>query len=84
MKVLPLIRDAVVDTVFADPPFNLGKKYGKNFDDEIHNVDIVDCNAGSHGKAFATNFNPEINIREITARGRSNNSRTRFCAGSSK
>jgi saccharopine dehydrogenase (NAD+, L-lysine forming) len=38
--------------------------------DEIHSVDIVDCNAGSHGKAFATNFNPEINIREITAKGR--------------
>jgi saccharopine dehydrogenase (NAD+, L-lysine-forming) len=38
--------------------------------DEIHTIDIVDCNAGSHGKAFATNFNPEINIREITARGR--------------
>ena len=30
-------------------------------------IDIVDCNAGSHGKAFATNFNPEINIREVTA-----------------
>jgi saccharopine dehydrogenase (NAD+, L-lysine-forming) len=38
--------------------------------DEIHTVDIVDCNAGSHGKAFATNFNPEINIREVTAVGR--------------
>jgi saccharopine dehydrogenase (NAD+, L-lysine-forming) len=38
--------------------------------DEIHYLDIVDCNAGSHGKAFATNFNPEINIREITQRGR--------------
>jgi saccharopine dehydrogenase (NAD+, L-lysine-forming) len=38
--------------------------------DEIHYVDIVDCNGGSHGKAFATNFNPEINLREITARGR--------------
>ena len=38
--------------------------------DEIHYVDIMDCNGGSHGKAFATNFNPEINIREITARGR--------------
>jgi saccharopine dehydrogenase (NAD+, L-lysine forming) len=37
---------------------------------EIHTVDIMDCNAGSHGKAFATNFNPEINIREITQRGR--------------
>jgi len=33
-------------------------------------VDIMDCNAGSHGKAFATNFNPEINIREVTQRGR--------------
>jgi saccharopine dehydrogenase (NAD+, L-lysine-forming) len=42
----------------------------KHLFDEIHYVDIVDCNAGSHGKAFATNFNPEINIREITARGR--------------
>jgi saccharopine dehydrogenase (NAD+, L-lysine-forming) len=42
----------------------------KHLLDEIHHVDIVDCNAGSHGKAFATNFNPEINIREITARGR--------------
>lgn len=37
---------------------------------EMHTLDIVDCNAGNHGKAFATNFNPEINIREITQRGR--------------
>ncbi|MBN2485474.1 MAG: saccharopine dehydrogenase family protein [Bacteroidales bacterium] len=42
----------------------------KHLFDEIHYVDIVDCNGGDHGKAFATNFNPEINIREITARGR--------------
>jgi saccharopine dehydrogenase (NAD+, L-lysine forming) len=42
----------------------------KNYFDEIHFVDIVDCNAGQHGFAFATNFNPEINIREVTARGR--------------
>jgi saccharopine dehydrogenase (NAD+, L-lysine-forming) len=42
----------------------------KHLLDEIHTVDIVDCNAGSHGKAFATNFNPEINLREITANGR--------------
>jgi len=42
----------------------------KHFFDEIHTVDILDCNAGSHGKAFATNFNPEINIREITQRGK--------------
>lgn len=38
--------------------------------DEIHNLDIIDCNAGDHGQAFATNFNPEINIREITQRGK--------------
>ncbi len=42
----------------------------KHFFDEIHYLDIVDCNAGNHGKAFATNFNPEINIREITQNGR--------------
>ncbi len=42
----------------------------KHHFDEIHTVDIMDCNAGNHGKAFATNFNPEINIREITQRGR--------------
>lgn len=42
----------------------------KHHFDEIHEVDIMDCNAGSHGKAFATNFNPEINIREITQRGK--------------
>ncbi len=38
--------------------------------DELHSLDIVDCNAGEHGQSFATNFNPEINIREITQRGR--------------
>lgn len=42
----------------------------KKYFDEIHYLDIVDCNAGDHGKAFATNFNPEINIREITQNGR--------------
>ncbi len=42
----------------------------KKLFDEIHTVDILDCNAGSHGHPFATNFNPEINIREITQRGR--------------
>jgi saccharopine dehydrogenase (NAD+, L-lysine-forming) len=36
----------------------------------IHYLDIVDCNAGDHGKPFATNFNPEINIREVTQRGK--------------
>jgi saccharopine dehydrogenase (NAD+, L-lysine-forming) len=42
----------------------------KHLFDEIETVDILDCNGGSHGHAFATNFNPEINIREITQRGR--------------
>ncbi len=42
----------------------------KHYFDEIHYLDIVDCNGGDHGKAFATNFNPEINIREITQNGR--------------
>ncbi|WP_319778774.1 saccharopine dehydrogenase family protein [Maridesulfovibrio sp.] len=42
----------------------------KHHFDEINELDIIDCNAGDHGQAFATNFNPEINIREITQRGR--------------
>jgi saccharopine dehydrogenase (NAD+, L-lysine forming) len=37
---------------------------------QIDTLDIIDCNAGDHGKAFATNFNPEINLREVTANGR--------------
>ncbi len=41
-----------------------------NLYDEIHTIDIIDCNAGDHGKAFATNFNPEINLREVTQRGK--------------
>lgn len=42
----------------------------KHLLDEVHVLDIIDCNAGDHGQPFATNFNPEINIREVTARGR--------------
>ncbi len=42
----------------------------KNHFDEISEIDIIDCNAGDHGQPFATNFNPEINIREVTAKGR--------------
>ena len=42
----------------------------KHHFDEMHYLDIIDCNAGDHGKAFATNFNPEINIREITQKGK--------------
>ncbi len=39
----------------------------KNYLDEVLEIDIIDANAGDHGQAFATNFNPEINIREVTA-----------------
>ncbi|MGJ7458172.1 saccharopine dehydrogenase family protein [Halomonas sp. RA08-2] len=42
----------------------------KNLFDEIQRIDILDANGGDHGYPFATNFNPEINIREITANGR--------------
>lgn len=42
----------------------------KHHFDEMHYLDIVDCNGGDHGKAFATNFNPEINIREVTQKGK--------------
>lgn len=42
----------------------------KHHFDEAHYLDIIDCNGGDHGKAFATNFNPEINIREITQKGK--------------
>lgn len=42
----------------------------KHYFDEMHYLDIVDCNAGDHHKAFATNFNPEINIREVTQKGK--------------
>ncbi len=42
----------------------------KHHFDQIDTIDILDCNAGDHGYPFATNFNPEINIREVTAPGR--------------
>ena len=42
----------------------------KHLLDKIHSLDILDCNDGDHGHPFATNFNPEINIREITAESR--------------
>lgn len=57
----------------------------KHYFKEMQYLDIVDCNAGNHGMAFATNFNPEINIREVTQKGKyyengngSRQSRTRF------
>ena len=42
----------------------------KHYFDEIKTIDILDCNAGDHGYPFATNFNPEINIREVNSKGR--------------
>ncbi len=41
----------------------------KHYFDEIETIDILDCNGGDHGYAFATNFNPEINLREVSAPG---------------
>lgn len=62
---------AVLGCGFDPGQTNIYTAYAlKNHFDEIHYLDIVDCNAGDHGKAFATNFNPEINIREITQKGK--------------
>ena len=62
---------AVLGSGFDPGVTNVFTAYAaKHYFDEIHYLDIVDCNAGSHGKSFATNFNPEINIREITQPGR--------------
>ena len=41
----------------------------KHYFDEIHTIDILDCNGGDHGYPFATNFNPEVNLREVSAPG---------------
>ena len=41
----------------------------KHYFDEIDTIDILDCNGGDHGYPFATNFNPEINLREVSANG---------------
>jgi saccharopine dehydrogenase (NAD+, L-lysine-forming) len=41
----------------------------KHYFDELNCIDILDCNGGDHGYPFATNFNPEINIREVSAKG---------------
>ena len=62
---------AVLGSGFDPGVTNVFTAYAaKHYFDEIHYLDIVDCNAGDHGKSFATNFNPEINIREITQPGR--------------
>ena len=58
---------AVLGSGFDPGVTNVFAAYAqKHLFDEIHYLDILDCNAGSHGHAFATNFNPEINIREVT------------------
>lgn len=62
---------AVLGCGFDPGVSNIFTNYMKKHDfNKMQYLDIVDCNAGSHGKAFATNFNPEINIREITQKGR--------------
>ncbi|NMM49856.1 saccharopine dehydrogenase family protein [Marinigracilibium pacificum] len=63
MAVLGCGFDPGVTSIFT-------ARAAKHHFDEIQYLDIVDCNAGDHGKAFATNFNPEINIREITQKGK--------------
>ncbi len=63
MAVLGCGFDPGVTSIFT-------ARAAKHHFDEIHYLDIVDCNAGDHGKAFATNFNPEINIREVTQKGK--------------
>jgi saccharopine dehydrogenase (NAD+, L-lysine forming) len=58
---------AVLGSGFDPGVTNVFTAYAqKHLFDEIHYLDILDCNAGSHGHPFATNFNPEINIREVT------------------
>ena len=62
---------ALLGSGFDPGVTNVFCAYGqKHLLDEIHVLDIIDANAGDHGLPFATNFNPEINIRDVTARGR--------------
>ncbi|MCU7814699.1 MAG: saccharopine dehydrogenase family protein [Candidatus Thiodiazotropha sp. (ex Rostrolucina anterorostrata)] len=62
---------ALLDSGFDPGVTNVFIAYAlKHHFDQIDSVDILDCNAGDHGYPFATNFNPEINIREVTANGR--------------
>ena len=63
MALLGVGFDPGVTSVFA--------MYGKkHYFDTVDTLDILDANGGNHGYPFATNFNPEINIREVTAKGR--------------
>jgi saccharopine dehydrogenase (NAD+, L-lysine-forming) len=62
---------AILGCGFDPGQSNIYCAYAQEFlFDTIETIDIVDCNDGSHGKAFATNFNPEINLREVTQRGK--------------
>lgn len=62
---------AILGCGFDPGQSNIYCAYAQEFlFDEIDTIDIIDCNDGSHGKAFATNFNPEINLREVTQRGK--------------
>ena len=64
-------RMALLGSGFDPGVTNVYAAYAKkHLFDEIHELDIIDCNAGNHGQPFATNFNPEINIREVTAPSR--------------
>lgn len=57
MNLLPLIKDEVVDTVFADPPFNLGKQYGENTDDNLPSAHYVQwCNKWLYSKGKPKTF----------------------------
>jgi saccharopine dehydrogenase (NAD+, L-lysine forming) len=67
-KFLAANRSALLGSGFDPGVTNVWTAWAaKHHFDEIHYLDIVDVNGGDHGKAFATNFNPEINIREVTA-----------------
>jgi len=61
---------ALLGSGFDPGVTNVFTAYAANLLDEIEYLDILDCNAGDHGYPFATNFNPEINIREITQKGK--------------
>ncbi len=62
---------ALLGSGFDPGVTNVFAAYGmKHLLDEVHVLDIIDANAGDHGLPFATNFNPEINLREVTSRGR--------------
>ena len=65
-----MILSGVLGTGFDPGVTSVFAAYAKkHYFDEIHTIDILDCNGGDHGYPFATNFNPEINLREVSAPG---------------